>query len=572
MEDLFYFRKELDHLQKTREFLVEKYPKLAHFLAHNSNDPDVERIIESLAVLTAKINKELDSNIPYIAESLINILAPNYTNSLPSFCIQEFELKNNAKENKILIPKNSSIKSALIGGIKCEFKTIYDVCVHPLKISDVAIGSEGKYHTLTLDISITKADTTFLDLDLEYLNFYLGNEAITSNTLLLWFLQYTKDIVLFSYDTDESFKLPMESLKPVGFESHENLFDNNDIGFSSFVLLQELFFASEKFHFVKLDNLHLTKTLQTSKIAIKFIFSKDLPGSCLPRANHFSLFASPVLNIFSTQAEPILLDHSRNGYRIFVDRGNPQAYSVIQILKVKAHSSDTGRRVLKNYHSFEQFEFLDKNKDFFSLANKKDSSGECYKEITFYSTQHDKETISIDILCSNNNLPSAIKIGGLNEMVGYQDITTSNITIPTQIKHVDINSQTAWNLVSILSFSYQTMLDRKSFLTIVHTYTSMFGTQETDFFSVLANALVDIKSQTIYRINGFITQRGILSEMHIDDSQFYCLGEVYKLGLVFSHFFTSFASINSFCELHIVCTASNTTFVYPVIYGNKDIL
>ena len=57
MKNIFYFRKEIDYLQKTRELFINKYPKLAPFLACNSNDPDVERIIESLAILTAKINE-----------------------------------------------------------------------------------------------------------------------------------------------------------------------------------------------------------------------------------------------------------------------------------------------------------------------------------------------------------------------------------------------------------------------------------------------------------------------------------------------------------------------------------
>ena len=38
MKNIFYFRKEIDYLQKTRELFINKYPKLAPFLACNSND------------------------------------------------------------------------------------------------------------------------------------------------------------------------------------------------------------------------------------------------------------------------------------------------------------------------------------------------------------------------------------------------------------------------------------------------------------------------------------------------------------------------------------------------------
>lgn len=572
-EDIFYFRKELDYLHKTRELLINRYPKLAPFLAYNSNDPDVERIIESLAVLSSKIHRELDANIPFIAESLINILIPNYTNSIPSVCMQEFKMSDNCKENRIIIPKDTILKSSLVGTTSCEFRTIYDVYLYPLKINNVFINSEGKYNALTIDIETTKENLNISDIQMDCMNIYLGNDVYTSNTLLLWLLQYVQDIVIIAYDIKEQVKIPITSIQSIGFSKNENLLNNNDdIGFSSFALLQELLLIPEKFNFIRLNNLGITKQFDVSRIGIKFIFNKDIPKDCLPRISHFSLFATPIINLFPMQAEPILLDHSRDGYRIFVDRSNMQAYSVIQVLKVKAHSSDMGRRVLKNYYSFDRFAFIDNSGDFYSLANKVDSNGEYYKEISFYSTKENKETISIDILCSNNNLPSSLKLGDINEVIGYKDILTNNLTLPTSIKNININNSTAWNLVSTLSFSYQTMLIKESFLSIVHTYLSIFESYDTYFFSNLSDALLDIKPEAIYRIDGFITRRGIQSIMYIDDSKFYCIGEVYKLGLVFSHFFASFASINSFCELRIVCTVSNITFTFPMVYGNKALM
>ena len=132
-------------------------------------------------------------------------------------------------------------------------------------------------------------------------------------------------------------------------------------------------------------------------MTVKFIFKKELPKDTLPKANQFSLFSTPIVNLFSTQAEPILTDHTRNGYRIFIDRAHLNAYSVIQVLKVKAHNSDSGRRILKNYNSFERFEFVDKGNDFYAISNKQDANGEHYKEITIYSNQSRRETLSIDV-------------------------------------------------------------------------------------------------------------------------------------------------------------------------------
>lgn len=569
--DIWYFRKELDYLHKSKEVLLGRYPKLVPFLAYNSQDPDVGHIIEALAILSGKIHKELDANIPFIAESLINILIPNYTNALPSLCMQEFALKSDAKSHKIIIPKNTTLKSTRTNGVHCEFKTIYDVYVYPLRLSDVVVGSEGRHSALTLDIELSRDDISLSDIALDYLTLYLGNDVYTANTLLLWLMQYLKDIILIAYDSNEQFSLAPQSLQHIGLQENESLLDNNDIGFSSFASLQELLLLPEKFHFLKLCNLELTQTLQTKKIGIKFIFSKELPKDCLPKLKDFSLAATPIINLFAAQAEPLLLDRAKNDeYRIFVDRAHNASYAVIQVLRVKAHSADSGRRVLKNYNSFERFAFLEHNTDFYSIANKQDSQGEHYKVISFYTAQFHKETISIDVLCSNGALPASLKLGDINQIPAYKDIITHNLSTPTSIRHISIDNALSWKLISTLCFSYQTMLSKESFLSVIHTYSTILSSQ--DFFAILSESLLELQAKTIYNINGFITQRGTLVTMHIEDSKFYCIGEVYKMGLVFSKFFASFAPINSFCELRIICTSSNTTFHYTATQGNKALL
>ncbi|EAJ8460953.1 type VI secretion system baseplate subunit TssF, partial [Campylobacter jejuni] len=108
-DNIFYYQKELEYLYEKREYFIKNYPKLTPFLAYDSKDPDIERIIENLAILSSKIHQELDENIPHIAESLINIVSPNYTNPLPSLCMQEFKFEQNSKENNLIIPKGTLI-------------------------------------------------------------------------------------------------------------------------------------------------------------------------------------------------------------------------------------------------------------------------------------------------------------------------------------------------------------------------------------------------------------------------------------------------------------------------------
>ena len=120
--NLAYFQKEMAYLDETRALFIKNFPKVAPFLDTKSKDPDVESIIENMAILTSRIRQELDENIPLIAESLINILMPSYTNPFPSVCMQEFALRDDFSEKKEFIPKGSIIESKPINGVACKFR------------------------------------------------------------------------------------------------------------------------------------------------------------------------------------------------------------------------------------------------------------------------------------------------------------------------------------------------------------------------------------------------------------------------------------------------------------------
>lgn len=568
-EDVFYYQKEISALYQTREYFIKKFPKLAPFLAIDSKDPDIERIIENLAILTSKIRKEMEQNIPHIAESLLNIISPNYTNPLPALCMQEFFLDENSKQNKILIPKGSQLKSIAIEQIECEFKTIYDVYLYPLDIDEVFVSSEKQYNILDLRLKVNKPDVRICDIGLDYLNIYLGNDIYASATLLLFFHLYLDEIKIVSYDTLEEFNLNPCNIEPVGLNPNESCLNYDDLGFEAFSLMREYFFIPEKFNFIKMRGLDILQDCQGTNLSIQFKFNKMFPKNCIVRTDLLSLGVTPIINIFPKNTESIINDHTKDGYRIFVDRLHLDSYEIIKINQVKAHNSNSGRRILKNYKSFERFGFLkDNQNEFYSISVKRNSKGETYKEISFFSEHSYSEIITIDALCCNKNLPSKLKIGDIKH-INIKDVTTKNIKSPSKMREYSIDGSLLWNLVSILSFNYQSILNAKSFFNVLESYSFINDKENEESYKILKNAILYIESKSTYMIDEYITKKGTLCIMGVKDSHFYSLGEVYRLGLVVSKFFASFVSINSFCELKIKCVDSKETLYYPATRGKK---
>ncbi|MCI2236789.1 type VI secretion system baseplate subunit TssF [Helicobacter sp. 14348-15] len=571
-DNLFYFQKELTYLYETRKLFIQKYPKLAPFLAHNSKDPDVERIIENLAVLTSKIHQEMDQNIPYIAESLINIIAPNYTSALPSLSMQEFQMDKKSKEKHIFIPKGTCVKSIPINKCECIFKTIYDVFLYPLSIEDAFLGSDRQYQTLNLNFKINEnKDFNLCDLNLVRLNIYLGDDVYASSNLLLYIHFYLRELKIISLDTNQEFKLSIYNIKAMGLSPDESTLSYNELGFEAFSLLREYFFLPEKFNFIAITGLEVLKECLGKSFSIEFKFDKHLPKNCILRKELFSLGVTPIVNVFQKSAEPIINHHNRDGYRIFVDRSQLDSYEIINILQVKAHNSDTGRRILKSYNHFERFEFLKENKnEFYSIADKINSRGDTYKEISFFSTSSQTETITIEALCCNKNLPTLLNIGDI-QTSDIKDVRTKNIKNPSPMRKYNADNL-LWKLVSILSFNYQTMLNKTSFFNVLEAYSFLEDKENVETYKLLKESIVDIQGKSTYLVDGYITKKGILTIFYIKDSNFYSLGEVYRLGLILSKFLSSFASINSFCELKIRCLDSKETLYYSANFGKKPIL
>lgn len=566
--NVLYFRKEMAYLYEMRELFIEKFPKVAPFLNADSKDPDVERIIENVAILTSKIHQELDENIPLIAESLINIVSPNYTNPVPSVCIQEFSLKSDSKKNSTIVPKGSVVVSKPVNDVKCKFKTAYDVYLYPLKINKTYLSNNKSDYVLNLELNITKNEARLSDIDMNRINLYLGNDVYMSSTLVMWMKTYLKKIIVFCSDSDETFNIPTSSIEVMGLS--DKLLDYEDFGFEAFALLQELFFMPYKFNFIMIKNLDMLKSSGSRNFTIKFVFDRDFPNGYIPRIEHFSLFSTPIINLFEMSAEPILNNNKKNGHRIFLDRAKIDAYDIVQVTKVVAHNSDTGRRVLKNYKSFERFNFFNGENidDFYSLSDKTDGDSNLFKEISFFSNSQKEQTVTVETLCCNGNLPSELKISDINDFPAQPEINTKNITVPTSMQKVAIDGNLLWRLVSILSFSYQTILEKKSFLAVLDAFS--FG--DSPISKILASSLQDIKTKSIYRIDGHMTKKGTLCIFYIDESKFYSIGEVYIAGLVLSKFLSSFASINSFCELKVKCVQSKITIDYPLYSGNKALL
>src|SRR5215212_1929146 len=94
-EFLDYFARELHYLRESGAEFAKTHPKIAARLSiagQNCGDPHVERLIESFAYLTAKLQHHIDSELPELTAALLGVLYPQYSSPIPSMAIASVQV------------------------------------------------------------------------------------------------------------------------------------------------------------------------------------------------------------------------------------------------------------------------------------------------------------------------------------------------------------------------------------------------------------------------------------------------------------------------------------------------
>src|SRR5687768_18494540 len=126
-EFLRCYLEELSWLRNMGERFAQEHPKIARRLELQPGecpDPHVERLIESFAFLSARIQADLEHDFPEIATELLDVLYPNYLNPVPPMTIVRFVPDPELAES-VPIERGTRLYVNTAGGDLCRFRTSY---------------------------------------------------------------------------------------------------------------------------------------------------------------------------------------------------------------------------------------------------------------------------------------------------------------------------------------------------------------------------------------------------------------------------------------------------------------
>lgn len=619
----------LEHYQRELQFIREmglefakSHPKIAAGLDLGGTecaDPYVERLLESFAFLTARIQLKMEAEFPRFTQHLLEMVYPHYLAPLPSMAVVQFkpDLKGGVTEAGFVLPRHTRLRSnsSVQGRTKCEFQTAHELKLWPLQLTEASylpLGEATRYAGLEIkDVKAglrlrleTVMDIPFQKLNMDRLPVYLHGSGGVPLQLYELIIGHPLAIVIQPPGHDPAWKqqLGKSAIKPMGFESEHALLPYSAPSFQGYRLLQEYFALPQRFLFVEIGNLQraLLRCNQTA-LELVILLDRSIPEmEDLASTNNFALFCSPAINLFPKRTDRVHLDHLSTEHHLVVDKTRQYDYEVHSVLEVTGYgSADAAEETFRPFYSNQQEMGLQGDFAYYTQSRQPTlaPAHASYKKIksdylgseVFISLVDASETpyrsdlkqLGVNTLCTNRDLPKLMLAGeGMTDFtleISAPVDAVRCLVKPTDPKPSHAEGQQAWRLISHLSLNYLTLInnDETHGATALRDLLRLYGDYADASVAKQIEGLSAVNSRSVVLrvpVSGPMSfGRGVEITVMFDDSAFEGASS-FLLGAVLDNFFCKYVSINSFTQAVITTKKRGEIMRWPVRTGTRTLI
>lgn len=582
-----YFQEELLYLREMGEEFARAYPKLAPFLSRKGNDPDVERIIEGFAFIAGRIRQKLDDELPELTHTLISLLWPHFLRPVPAMSILQFAPVPNAISEKQVIARGVEVDSVPVDGTPCRFHTCYDVELYPFSLEDIEVQTTGSGSTLKVNFRLG-AGATMDKMKLDRLRLFLHGEPSVCHSLYLWFFEYLTRVTVRGDGPEKNaprVELDKSNIERVGFGDDQALIPYPANAFSGYRLLQEYFCLPQKYLFLDVKGLDKAARLPVrERFSITFEFARPFESHVRLNKSNLQLYCAPIINLFQKDASPIRLKNEKVEYRVMPSGSDAAHFDIFSIDSVTGWVQGTGeRKAYRPFISFDHRAQHEEQKDAFFRTRLNPSvignDAETYASFITVSERPQlpsAETISIDMTCTNRQLPEKLRIGDVRVATGnspefalFQNILPCTKSIPPPLE-----GDMQWMLISNMALNYTSLTNVDALKVILSAYNfpAFYDKQAARVNELRMEGLESIHVAPMTLMFNGLPARGLRTRLGMKSSKFSNTGDMYLFAAVLNEFFALYASINSFNQLTVKDVERGEEFQWQPRIGQQPVI
>ena len=347
---LRHYEAELSFMRGMGAEFAEAYPKIAGRLGVDGFevlDPYVERLLEGVAFLNARIQLELELQHPQFTAHLLEVVCPHYLGPTPSMMVAELvpDPGSAALDAGAPLPRGTVLRSRPVegAGAACVFRTAHDVTLWPLTIAEaeriegrgglVAAGVAGPAEARSgVRLRLRREGGRPLsELPLDRLTLFLGGRGPAGLRLHDLLATGTCAVIARSTDRRVDWSLPLAGVPQTrGLAPEEALLPRPRRSFDGYRLLQEYFAMPERLAFLDLAGLApALARCEGPELDVYLLLRTTETGAAAGLdAGAFRLGCVPAVNLFERRCDRVPVTPSEVEHRVVVDRTAPLDYEV----------------------------------------------------------------------------------------------------------------------------------------------------------------------------------------------------------------------------------------------------
>lgn len=559
------YQKELDHLLVAGQSFSKVHSQARH-LAQRSGDPDVERLLEGFAFLSAKVRARIDAGVPQIIHSLTELLAPAQLRPIPSCTMLEFTKDPNQGRDAVTLPAHTQVRSETVQEMSLRFRTTRSLTILPMVIERTQIQASSD-RLCKLSVTFRGATTLPKQIaDLGYVDFYVHGGCEQASSLYHALVSQCRRIEI--HGEDENFVINNPRFIALGVDQGAPLLPWPQQAWQGQQRLAEYFTLPEKFRQFRICELAPLAKLKPSS-TLKFVFhlEKDITSIGPLVHDPLRIHCTPAINLFECDGEPITQNclSAPQGIRAAghrLDQFELYDLSSVTRTQVGQNRRETLANIFSSFTPPSGSGYLVERR-----PSQLDQHSDCYLRVidpnSHDSTQ--RELISMELRCSNRHLPALLRLGQINRLdqPAPAQIAVRDLRVPTQSSPAPLHEELQWQLLSLICAARCAYPSKEQLRSIMWSYNhqARLHSAQGQANQQLSDAIRSVES---HAYTGFVQgspTRGRACTIELKEQDL-SEGQAFIFGQVLHELLSDTVALNTLHRTHLRLHPSGRSFTW----------
>ena len=557
-----YYQSELSYLRELGREFARLNPALAEAFGAAGTDPDVERLLEGFAFLTARIRERLDDALPQTIASLAELVAPHALRSFPACTVVAFFPDVASLRGRHTVPPGTELASRKVRGTTCRFRTVDAVDLVPLRLVDVELDRRiVDRPALRLRLQTNEAGRHAVFSDAGF-RFVLAGAYPQACTLALWLSHHLDDVRYEGSDCQHS--IGSDAVKRATID--EPLAPWPRSSPHGLRWLQEYCAFPRRFLLFDITRLNRLPAEGPADFSLVCTFRDppELPEPVGPR--QIQLHATPAVNLFSGSAVPVRDHWTHEEVLLRADGIDPRHAEVFSVDDVRG-VAPAGKRV-RVFRPF--YEFRPSRETTPAFSTRRTLSPvfpgfDTYLRVTGgadpspsdRSDGHtgktvDGEVLSVALTCTNRDLADDLNLGDLCVPTADSPaIAPYSNVVPVSKSYRHCRRGSHWRLIGEMTQQLKELSEPGVLTSLLALHESEERAQGRVRNDLLSNTVRALSTRSARRSFRGASVGGFRTEVELDERRFAGVGDAAMFASVLDELFADRISLNTFHELRV---------------------